>query len=414
MTPSVIIIGGGFAGMAVARTLDDRARVTVVSDQNFQLFSPMLAEVASGDLDPRHIITPIRQLAPRARVVSGVLESVDLPNRTVKVSRPFGLEPIELTGDAIVVALGSVPATFGVEGVDEWALPFKEIRDALRVRNRIIALLESATEEPDPRLTHVVIVGAGYSGAELAGALADFLGESSRRYFTTAPKPRVTVVDAVDRVTPALSPRLSKSAERALTRRGVELVLGQKVQAVTSSGITLESGRTVEAATVVWAAGVRPHPMATELGLPTERGRIVVDGRLMAAPGIFVVGDVGLVPDGRGSVSPPTAQFALRQGKYLGRNLPRLLAGDRAPAFRYRTLGELVSLGHRNAVGRVMGVPVSGFIGWFLWRTYYLMRLPGLLRKTRVALDWTLDLLFPPDVAWLPSSDLGHDVDSAP
>jgi NADH dehydrogenase len=192
------------------------------------------------------------------------------------------------------------------------------------------------------------------------------------------------------------------------------LVLGQKVQAVTSSGVTLESGRTIEAATVVWAAGVRPHPMATELGLPTERGRIVVDGGLMAAPGIFVVGDVGLVPDGRGSISPPTAQFALRQGKYLGRNLPRLLAGDRAPAFRYRTLGELVSLGHRNAVGRVMGVPVSGFIGWFLWRTYYLMRLPGLLRKTRVALDWTLDLLFPPDVAWLPSSDLGHDVDSAP
>lgn len=411
MTPSVIVVGGGFAGMAVARRLDDRAQVTIVSDQNFQLFSPMLAEVASGDLDPRHIITPIRQLAPRARIVSGRAEKIDVASRTVQVSRPFGLEPIVLSADALVLSLGSIPATFGIEGVDEWALPFKTIGDALRIRNRIIALLESATEEPDSRLTHVAIVGAGYSGVELAGSLADFLGEASRRYFTSAPKPRVTVVDAVDRVTPALSPRLSRSAERALVRRGVDLVLGQKVESVTSAGLVLESGRTVDAATVVWAAGVQPNPMAADLGLPTERGRIVVDGRLMAAPGVFVVGDVGLVPDGRGAISPPTAQFALRQGKYLGRNLPRLLAGERVPAFRYRTLGELVSLGHRNAVGKVAGIPVSGFIGWFCWRTYYLMRLPGWLRKIRVSLDWTLDLLFPPDVAWLPSSDLGHDVD---
>ncbi len=410
MTPSVLIVGGGFAGMAAARLLDDRARVTIVSDQNFQLFSPMLAEVASGDLDPRHIITPIRQIAPRARVVSGRVEKVDVSTRTVQVSRPFGLDPIELSADALVIALGSVPATFGIPGVEGWALPFKSIGDALRIRNRIIALLESATEEPDPRLTHIAIVGAGYSGVELAGALADFLGESSRRYFTSAPKPRVTVVDAVDRVTPALSPRLSKSAERALTRRGVDLILGQKVEAVTAAGLTLESGRTVDAATVIWAAGVRPHPMAAEMGLPTERGRLVVDGDLRAAPGVFVAGDVGLIPDGRGAISPPTAQFALRQGKYLGRHLPSHLAGDKTRPFRYRNLGELVSLGHRNAVGRVFGIPVSGFIGWFMWRTYYLMRLPGLMRKTRVSLDWSLDLLFPPDVAWLPSSDLGHDV----
>lgn len=397
--------------MSVARLLDDRARVTVVSDQNFQLFSPMLAEVASGDLDPRHIITPIRQIAPRARVISGRAEKIDVATRTVQVSRPFGLEPLELSADALVLAMGSVPATFGIEGVDELALPFKTISDALRIRNRIIALLESATEEPDPSLTHVAIVGAGYSGAELAGSLADFLGEASRRYFTTAPKPRVTVVDAVDRVTPALSPRLSKSAERALIRRGVDLVLGQKVASVVGGGLSLESGRTVDASTVVWAAGVQPHPMATELGLETERGRIVVDERMMAAPGVFVVGDVGMIPDGRGAVSPPTAQFAIRQGKYLGRYLPQILAGERAPRFRYRTIGELVSLGHRNAVGRVLGVPVSGFIAWFMWRSYYLFRLPGLLRKTRVALDWTLDLFFPPDVAWLPSSDLGHDVE---
>lgn len=410
MTPSVVIVGGGFAGVAVARELDDRARVTLISDQNFLLFTPMLAEVASGDLDPRHIIAPIRQLAPRARVISGSVSAIDVEMRSVIVDRPFGLGPVELAADALVLAMGSVPATFGIEGVAERALPFKTIGDALRVRNRVLALLESATEEPDPELTHVAIVGAGFAGAELAASLADFLGSASRRFFTSAPKPAVTLVDAVDRVAPALSKRLSAAAERALTRRGVDLVLGRRVTAVTANGVTLESGRTIEAKTVVWVAGVRPNPLVTDVGLATDRNRIMVDGNLVAAPGVFALGDVAAVPEGRGGDSPPTAQFALRQGRYLGRNLPAILAGSRVKPFRYRTLGELVSLGHRNAVGRVMGLPLSGFVAWFAWRAYYLVRLPTWLRKIRVALDWTLDLLFPPDVAWLPTSDLGPDV----
>lgn len=410
MTPSVIVLGGGFGGLAVARALEDRARVTIVSDQNFLLFTPMLAEVASGDLDPRHISTPLRQLAPETRMVSGSVESIDPSTRSVKVARPFGLDPLELSADAIVLALGSVPATFGIEGVDEWALPFKTIADAIRIRNRILAILESATEESDRRLTHVAVVGAGYSGAELAAALADLLGSAARRYFTSAPKPAVTLVDAVDRVTPTLSRRLSAYAERALTHRGVDLVLGEKVKAVTGEGLDLESGKQIEAETVVWAAGVRPHPLVADLGLPTERGRLVVDGSMQAAPGVFALGDLALVPDGRGGMSPPTAQFAIRQGKYLGKYLPGILAGSRVPDFKYRNLGQLVSLGHRNAVGEVLGVPVSGFVGWFLFRSYYLLQLPSLLRKSRVAIDWTLDLMFPPDVAWLPSSDLGPDV----
>lgn len=410
MTPSVIVVGGGFGGLAVARALGDRARVTIVSDQNFLLFTPMLAEVASGDLDPRHISTPLRQLAPKTRIVSGSVESIDPSTRSVRVARPFGLDPLELSADAIVLALGSVPATFGIEGVDEWALPFKTIADAIRIRNRILAILESATEESDRRLTHVAVVGAGYSGAELAAALADLLGSAARRYFTSAPKPAVTLVDAVDRVTPTLSRRLSAYAERSLNHRGVDLVLGEKVKAVTGEGLDLESGKQIEAETVVWAAGVRPHPLVADLGLPTERGRLVVDGCMQAAPGVFALGDLALVPDGRGGMSPPTAQFAIRQGKYLGRYLTGILAGSRVPDFKYRNLGQLVSLGHRNAVGAVLGVPVSGFVGWFLFRSYYLLQLPSLLRKSRVAIDWTLDLMFPPDVAWLPSSDLGPDV----
>ncbi len=411
MRPSVIILGGGFAGLTVAKALDDKAKVTVVSDQNFLLFTPMLAEVAAGDLDPRHIVTPVREIAPRARVVAGRVSSVDVETHSVKVDRPFGLDPLELRADALVVALGSVPATLGIDGVEDWALAFKTIGDALRIRNRVLALLESASDETDPALTHLAIVGAGYSGAELAAAMADFIGSAARRYFPSAPRPRVTLIDALDRVAPTLPARLSAAAERALSRRGVDVVLGEKVRAITSNGLELESGRSIDARTVVWSAGVRPHPLAAEMGLGLEKGRIVVDGRLQAAPGVFALGDIAAVPDGRGKMSPPTAQFALRQGRYLGHNLTRVLSGRRAPDFRYRTMGELVSLGHRNAVGLVMGLPVSGFIGWFAWRSYYLRRLPSWLRKTRVAMDWTLDLLFPPDVSALPSTDLGPQAD---
>ena len=170
----------------------------------------------------------------------------------------------------------------------------------------------------------------------------------------------------------------------------------------------LASGELIEAATVIWAAGIRPHPLVAEIGLPVSNGKLVVDRRMQAAPGIYAVGDAAQVPSGAGLLSPPTAQFALRQGRYLGRHLLAFESGkSEAPGFSYGTKGELVSLGHRNAVGKVLGVPVSGLVGWFMWRSYYLLQLPTFLRKARVALDWTLDMVFPPDVAWIPSSDLG-------
>ena len=404
MPPSVLIVGGGFAGLTAARQLGTSVEVTVVSDQNFLLFTPMLAEVASGDLDPRHIITPVRQLAPHARFIQGEVTEVDIAARGVSVLRPLGLAPVELKADALLLTPGSVPADFGIPGVSENTLPFKTIGDAIRIRNRVLALAEAATEIPDPSLTSVAVVGAGYSGAEVAASLADFLTASWRKYFASASRPRVTIIDAIDRVTPALPPRSSRRAATALSRRGVEMVLGSRVASVERGAVVLESGARVEAATVVWSAGVKPHPMAASLGLPLDKGRLVVDHHLRAAPGIFAAGDFAISPR---QTSAPTAQMAIRQGKYLGRSLPQLLSGGRSPQFAYRSLGELVSLGHRNAVGLVMGVPVSGFIGWFAWRSYYLWKLPTLLRKARVALDWTLDLIFPPDVAWLPSSDLG-------
>ena len=377
--------------MSVARGLGARAEVTVVSDTNFLLFTPMLAEVAAADIDPRHIISPVRQLCPHARLVQGEVLSIDTERRSMSVRPPFGGEPIKLPRGRhrSWPWAGSQPHS-GSPGWPSWRFRSRRSPTASAFETGSSTLSERASEQPDPDLTHVAVVGAGYSGADLAAALADFLSRAWPEFYATAPPPRVTLIDAVERVVPMLPARLGAKAEQALRERGVRIILGTSVSQVTPTGVELADGRAIEAATVVWAAGVRPHPLVETLGLPTDRGRLVTDDRLRVAPGVHALGDLAAVPDGRGGTSPPTAQFALRQGKYLGRHLPELIGGRKAPAFRYNTMGQLVSLGHRNAVGLVLGIPVTGFIAWFLWRSYYLLRLPTLLRKARVAMDWSL------------------------
>lgn len=404
----VLIVGGGYAGVEVAKALGRDADVVLISDDNYLLFTPMLAEVAGADLDPRHIVAPLRQLCPDANIVIGHATGFDLENRTVTVQPPLGRAARTYSGDALVLAAGSVSADFGVPGVDEWTMPFKTISDALRIRNRVISLLEEAAAEGDPTLLRVAIIGAGYSGVELAAALQDFLAGAHPRYYPEAPPPSMTIIDALDRITPDLPAALSATAAEALSTRGIRFELGKKVVAVDAEGVLLEDGRRIEARTVIWAAGQKPSIPADRLGLE-ESGRLPVDGNMRLQDGVFALGDGAAVPDGHGGVAPPNAQHALRQGRYLGRNLLDLLAGTAVAPYRYEMLGQFVSLGHRNAVGIILGRPVSGYIGWFLWRSYYLFRLPTLLRKVRVALDWTIDLFFPPDIAELPTSDLGPD-----
>jgi NADH dehydrogenase len=400
----VLIVGGGYGGATLAHELGDEVEVTLISDDNFLLSTPMLAEVAAGYLDPRHIVTPLRDLCPHAHVIQGRVESVDVDAVSVTIDGPLGAGRRTVSGDVLVMALGAVPADFGIDGVAAHALDFKTIGDALAIRNRVLAALEGSAVSDDPRLTRTVVVGAGYSGAELAAALSDFVHEAAETYFGASVRPEVILVDAVDRVTPALSERLSDAAAAQLEERKVEMRLGTKVASVDADGLTFEGGERIDAATVVWAAGVRPNPLIGTLGLPTERGRLVTDGRMRASETVYALGDVAAVPDGSGSVSPPTAQFAVRQARYLGTNLPRMLAGETVSRFRYSTLGELVSLGHHNAVGRILGLPVSGLPAWFLWRSYYLLQVPSLFRKARIAIDWTLDVVFPPDIAWIPAS----------
>lgn len=404
----VLIVGGGYAGVETARGLAKSADVTILSRENFLLFTPMLAEVAAGDIEPRHIVSPLRDLCPHARVLIGEVEAVDVERRSVHYRPALGLEERTVSGDVLVLTVGSVPATFGVHGVVEETLGFKTILDALRIRRRVVALLEAAADSGDPALTTVAVIGAGYAGTELAAALADFMHAAASRYYANAPRPRILLVDALDRVTPTLTEKLSAAAERALEKRGVELVLGRRVARVSPGRVELEDGTAISAGTIIWSVGVVAHPLAGQAGMECDKmGRLLVDGNMRLAPGVFALGDIAAVPDGHGGVSPTNAQYALRQGKYLGRRLPAIVAGKTVKPFRYRSYGQLVSLGHRNAVALVSGVPMSGFIAWFLWRSYYLMRLPTLVRKFRVAIDWTLDLIFPPDIAEIPSVGIG-------
>ena len=401
----VVVVGGGYAGANVAAGIGDDADVTLISDQNFLLSTPMLAEVAAGFLDPRHIVTPLRSMCSRAEIVQGTVSEIDIGKKAVTVRGPLGAGERTINWDVLVLAPGSVTADFGVSGVGEYALPFKTVTHALAIRNHVLAALEGTAVSDDPRLTKVVVVGAGYSGAELAAALADLMHEAAETFFDSALRPEVTLVDAVDRVAPTLNNRQSKVAEKQLRERRVEIRLNSKVAAVDSRGVEFSDGSRIDAATVVWAAGVKPNPLVAELGLATEKGRLVTDGRMRVTDCVFALGDVAAVPDGSGDTSPPTAQFAIRQARYLGEHLTRIVAGETVPRFKYKTLGQLVSLGHHNAVGRVMGLPVAGLPGWVLWRSYYLLQVPSLYRKMRIALDWTLDIIFPPDIAWIPTSN---------
>ena len=400
----VIIVGGGYAGANVAAGIGDDARVTLISDQNFLLSTPMLAEVAAGFLDPRHIVTPLRAMCTDAEIVQGTVSEIDVENTSVKVQGPLGVGERSISGDVLVLAPGSVTADFGVPGVLEHALPFKTVTHALAIRNRVLAAMEGTAVSENPCLTRAVVVGAGYSGAELAASLADLMHEAAETFFESAPRPEVTLVDAVDRVAPTLPERSSKVAEKQLRERRVQIRLNATVTSVDRSGVTFSDGTRIDASTVVWAAGVKPNPIVANLGLATEKGRLVTDGRMRVTDNVFALGDVAAVPDGSGAVSPPTAQFALRQARYLGENLTRIVRGEAVPRFKYKTLGQLVSLGHHNAVGRVLGLPVAGLPGWVLWRTYYLLQVPTLYRKMRIAMDWTLDVVFPPDIAWIPTS----------
>ena len=403
----IVIAGGGFAGLYAARhferTLARRPdiEVTLISRENFILFTPMLHEVAAGDISPGDIVNPLRRILRRVHVVVAEIEAIDLTNRTVRCHNP--LQDVELTFefDHLLLALGAETNFFDTPGVRDWAVTMKNLADAALLRNRMVALLEEASLHKDEatqrELLTFVTAGGGFSGAETTGAINDFLRETARFYPAVRPEMiRTVLVHGGQHLLPELGEELGCYAERKLRKRGVVVMDGALVTSYDGSVVKLNNGTSMSAATLIWTAGAKPGAVIDNLPCQKQGGRILVDDCLAVTgvPGLWAAGDCAAVPDGTGKFYPPTAQHGMREAVAAAKNIARAIAGEPLKPFRYKTIGMLASLGHHTGVAMLFGMKFSGFVAWWMWRSVYLAKLPRLAKKLRVTVDWTLDLFF--------------------
>jgi NADH dehydrogenase len=405
----ILILGGGFGGVYAARELErlfrpDEVEITLVSRDNFFLYTPMLHEIASCELDITHIVSPLRTLVRRTTIFIGEVIGLDLARRCAQVRHGLDTHVHELPYDHVIVALGSTTNFYGLPGLQEHAVTMKTLGDAIHLRNRIIAALEEADTdcagEEDGRLTFVV-AGGGFAGVETLAAINDFVREAAAFYPRIARhRVRMVLVHSGPHILPELGRDLGTYAQRKLQERGLEVITSARVIAVTEDAVTLNTGRRLAARLVVWTAGTSPHALVGTLPCPLDRGRMVVDEYLRAGgfDHVWALGDCALVPDTRtGGAHPPTAQHALREARTVARNIAASVRGRPVRPFAFRTIGQLAAIGRRTGVARIFGVNFSGFFAWWLWRTVYLAKLPRIEKKVRVAIDWTLDLVFPRD-----------------
>ena len=405
----MLVVGGGFAGGYVARLLGRRG-ATIVSPDNFMLFTPILPEAASGTIEPRHVVVPLRQMCPHAELLLGTAVSLDEGRRVVGVETTDA-GSFEIGYDELVLAPGAVTRTFPVPGLAEHAVGFKDLADAIHLRNRVLRELEAADAETDEAAaaTHLsfVFVGAGYAGVEALAELSDLAADALRYYPRLRGVPqRWVLVDAAPKILPEIPTRLGDYAARELSRRGVEIHVATTVESISETDVVLSNGERIPTHTVVWTAGVKASPLLGAWGLPLdERGRVRVDPylRVEGRERLWALGDAAAVPNTHtpGRFDPPTSQHALRQARRLARNL----SGDLQP-YGYRMLGQVATLGRYKGVADVLGLRFRGFPGWFLTRSYHLLQLPLVSRKLRVVTDWTTSLFFRRDIAEL--SMLGH------
>jgi NADH:ubiquinone reductase (H+-translocating) len=403
-----LVLGGGFAGAYVARLLGKRGS-TIVSRENFMLYTPILPEAASGTLEPRHVVVPLRMMCRHADLVLGRAVALDAIARDVHVDTEIG--PMQIHYEGLVVALGAVARTLPIPGLAEHGLGFKSLEDAIYLRNHVLRQLEladaSLTADDAKRHLSFVFVGAGYAGVEALAELSDLLRDTARFYPRLKDvRQRWVLVDAAPKILPEIPPRLGDYAARELWKRGVDIRVSTTLDSVEEHAVTLSDGSRLETETLVWTAGVKANPLLAKLGLPLDdRGRVVVDPmlRVQGLENVWALGDCAAVPNEAtpGRFDPPTCQHALRQARRLAKNLE----GDPRP-YRYRMLGQVATLGRHKGIADVLGLRLRGFLGWFVTRTYHLYQLPLFTRKLRVVTDWTVSLFFRRDIAEL--GMLGH------
>ncbi len=418
----ILILGGGFAGMKTAECLerelekDPSVTISLVSETNALLFTPMLAEVAGSSLEPSHISTPLRTTLHRTDFVRGRVTSVDLENRRVVLDASMGDNGScrsEVAYDHLVLALGAVSNYLGLSNVQKLAFDFKSLIDAIRIRNHVIEMFERADRESDPAvrvaLLTFVIAGGGFAGVELAGALNDFARGILADYPSLRREDvRVVLVHARDRILPELSESLARYAQKRMEARGVEFRLNTRLTDA-RSGVVVLSDAEITAETLVWTAGTAPNPLSKSLPVEKDkRGAVIVDATFSVPghPGVWALGDCAAVVDAKsGKPCPPTAQFALREAATLAKNIRASLQGRPAGGFHFDSMGALCVVGHQTACAeltvpfaRSKSMRFSGLLAWLMWRGIYLGKLPGLERKIRVLVDWTVELFFPRDI----------------
>jgi NADH dehydrogenase len=400
----VLVVGGGFAGSYVARLLGTHG-ATIVSPENFMLYTPMLPEAASGTLEPRHTVVPLRQMCPRAELVLGRVTAIDEEQRHAHVETPDA-GAFDIRYDHLVLALGAVPRVFPIPGLAEHGLGFKNLADAIALRNRVLRQLEAADAELETgdATAHLgfVFVGAGYAGVEALAELCDLSHDALRWYPRLRSVPqRWVLVDAAPKILSEIPSRLGDYAAKELGRRGVEIHVSTMLESFDGDEAVLSNGTRIPARTLVWTAGVKASPDVGVFGMPLDdRGRIRVDSflRVEGRERVWSLGDCAAVPNERtpGVFDPPTCQHALRQARRLAKNL----LGVPEP-YGYRMLGQVATLGRYKGIADVLGVRFRGFPGWFVTRTYHLLQLPLFSRKLRVVVDWTTSLFFRRDIAEL-------------
>jgi NADH dehydrogenase len=417
----IVILGGGFAGVTTATHLerafgtDPSVSLTLVSETNALLFTPMLAEVAGGSLEAAHISSPLRTSLRRTAVIRGRVTEIDLERRRVRLA-PGPRVPMppadtrkrgeEFSYDHLVLALGAVSSYVGMSDVGVWAFEFKSLADAIRIRNQVIDLFERADSEPDPDvrgpMLTFVVAGGGFAGAELAGALNDFTRGMLAYYPNIPPdEVKVVLVHSRGRILPELSGPLAAYALRQMAARGVTFKLNTRVRGAREGVVQLLPDEEIRTRTLVWTAGTAPHPLLQTLPVPRDqRGGVIVDPTLAvpSCEGVWALGDCAAVPrDPGGDTCPPTAQFAVREAALLASNIRARLKGRPPKSFYFQSLGSLCVVGYHTACAEIKGLRFSGLFAWLMWRAIYLSKLPGFERKARVLVDWLLELFFPRD-----------------
>lgn len=403
----VVVVGGGFAGAYAAQALERRLRgidaeITLIDRQNYFVFSPLLVEAGTGNLEPRHAVVSLRSFLKRARFRMAEVVDIDAERRTV-LHRASPTAPVKETPyDHLVLAAGSVTRLPPVPGLAAHGYGMKSMADAVLLRDRAIRMLEEAevaeTEEDRAAAVHFVVVGGNFTGVEVAGEFDEFLKHAARGYRSVRPRHcKVTLVELTDRILGVMDPDLSEYALTQLRKRGVEVRLGASVREIRDGEVELENGEVLRTSTLVWCAGIAPSPLLATLPFDKDRlGYLLCepDLRVRGTDRVWGIGDCAVNPGPDGKPYPATAQHAVQQAKDVAKNIRRALDGRPTEPHVFTPLGSLAALGCRTGVAKVFGVKLSGFWAWFLWRTVYLVRMPGWRRRVRVALDWTMDLVF--------------------